>query len=174
MTELATKPFADMPDISPDERKALIEEVKLEYSRILETICPSKDIRALAKRISKRKCPCDKCVYPLGNLCMFPRSDGYIEDLGIDPCYEGVLRFLRKEMGGSDDGGEAKKLRDDLIEAHDIVCAALEASIIIANMFDAFMGENPKTQKHTAAIVGRIRDDMRELLNKVIARRERI
>jgi hypothetical protein len=166
---------SDVPRLSPEEIKALNEQRKREYGQMLEKLCPSKDVQKLAKRIAKQSNACTKCVYYCcPPLCLFPHTDGFIEDLEIDPCYEGVLRYLRQEMGVSDNDGEIQKLRADLAEAHDVVCAALEASIIIADMFDRFRNDNPKSQKHTAAIVGRIRDDMRELLTKTIARKERI
>ncbi|GHV39599.1 hypothetical protein FACS189490_03470 [Clostridia bacterium] len=174
MSDLKIVSYADIPSISPDERKALNEEVKREYSRILETICPSKDIRALAKRISKRKCPCDKCVFPLGNLCMFPHSDGYIEDLGIDPCYEGVLRYLRKEMTGKSDSLDTPKSCPELGEAIEAVCAAFEIAISISEIFAAFKDCDSKTQRSITTFVTGIRDDVREIWAMIRIFQERI
>ena len=72
---------------------------KAEYNKMLRELCPSKDIRRQAKRISKRNDSCDKCVYGECEYpwCAVPYTDGYMEDFDIDPCYEGVLRYLVRE-----------------------------------------------------------------------------
>jgi hypothetical protein len=42
---------------------------------------------------------CETCVYCDGesSICWYPKSDAVLEALNINPCYEGVLRFMVKE-----------------------------------------------------------------------------
>lgn len=83
------------------EAFALVEQ--REYSRRLKMICPSKELRLQAKEIADDDYgnPCEKCVYGdkhNNEACRIPHTDAYMETLDIDPCYEGVLLFLSKEM----------------------------------------------------------------------------
>ena len=105
---------------------------------------------------------------------MFPYSDGYIEDMEIDPCYEGVLLFLRNEMADSADCGIIMKLRHELDEANDAVCAACATAIAAADVISTFKNDKPGMQEFYIAFAENIRSIMRELLNNAISRKERI
>jgi hypothetical protein len=164
--------FADVDGESPAERMRRVEKTKRKYNQMLEIICPSKDIRAFAKRIAKRKCPCDKCAYQNGFLCMVPYTDGYMEDMEIDPCYEGVLMFLRNEMGDSTDCGVMMKLRHDLDEANDAFCVALEATIAAAGMVSHYRDSKPEMRRFLIAAAEKMREDARKLLDEAISRKE--
>jgi hypothetical protein len=178
MSEIKVKTFAEAAaevaaDI-PFDRDACIEEKKRVYRQALEVICPSKDIRALAKRISKRKCPCDKCVFGGGYLCHMPFSDGLIEDVGIEPCYLGVLMFLRDEMGDSTDCAVTLQLRQELYEVNEALIATCEAVIAYANGLRHFQKCKPSMQEFLIALDQDMRDNVQEILNEAIARKERI
>lgn len=90
--------------MSEAEIKAKNAEDRKAYLKMLRELCPSKEIRQEAKRISKQKNSCDTCVFYDGGLglCWYPYSDIYIEKLKIDHCYEGVLRYLVEETQDSD------------------------------------------------------------------------
>ncbi|GHU87196.1 hypothetical protein FACS1894202_00990 [Clostridia bacterium] len=174
MNEIKVKTMADVSDETPNERNEHIERKKRIYRQALEVICPSKDIRALAKRISKRKCPCDKCAFGSGYLCNVPLSDGFIEDVGIDPCYFGVLMFLREEMGDSTDCGEMMKLRHELYEVNEALIATCEAVISSANSLPHFQKCKPDMQEFLIALAQDMRDTTQDILNEAICRKERI
>lgn len=99
MGELKTIKMSDIPTLSEAELKELNAKQRGEYLQTLCDLCPSKDMRHEAKRISKRKNSCETCVYCDGEsyICWYPKSDAVMETLNIDPCYEGVLRFMVKE-----------------------------------------------------------------------------
>ena len=164
--------FADVDGESPAERMRRVEKTKRKYNQMLEIICPSKDIRAFAKRYAKRKNPCGKCAYQNGCLCMVPYTDGYMEDMEIDPCYEGVLMFLRNEMGDSTECGVMMKLCHDLDEANDAYCVALEATIAAADMISFVKDCDTQMQRIIIAMAEDMRDNARELLNEAISRKE--
>jgi len=176
MTENTPKliTFSDIPDESPAERKARIEKMKRKYRQMMEIICPSKDIRAFAKRFAKRKYPCDKCAYRKDYACMVPYSDGYMEEMEIDPCYEGILVFLREEMGDSSDCGAMMKLRDELDETNDELCAVLESTIAVADSFSFFMECKPDMQMLIIALTNKMRDSAQVLLKEALSRRGNI
>jgi hypothetical protein len=150
----------------------IIEKLKREYKQTLESICPSKDIRALAKRLAKREYPCDKCLHKEEDDCVFPYSDNYIEELDIDPCYEGILMFLRKEMGTSSDCEVIIKLLNVLAEANDALITALEATISIAGTFAMFKNCDEHMQKIILAMADEMRNDAWKLLNEAKSRKE--
>jgi len=64
-------------------------------------LCPSKELQRVAKEISEDIDTCSKCVYYYPNnenICNIPHTEAYMDVLGIDPCYEGALLYLCKEM----------------------------------------------------------------------------
>lgn len=89
--ELLSMPKADNSKAFAAERKA--------YLKSLRELCPSPEIRKEARKLSRRKQPCSSCVFYDGEttFCWYPKSDAVIEDLKINPCYEGILRFLVEE-----------------------------------------------------------------------------
>ena len=86
----------NMPTLPDNVRKAQIANERAKYRKMLRDLCPSKEMRNEAKRLSKRQDSCEMCVYGKGEVfnCHYPHSDWYMEDVNIDPCYEGVLRYL--------------------------------------------------------------------------------
>jgi hypothetical protein len=171
MSEFTVKTYADVADESPCDRKERIERTKRKYKQALETLCPSKDIRALAKRLAKRKCPCDKCVYCGGSLCNVPFSDGFMEDMEIDPCYMGILMRLRDEMGDSADVAVTLQLRSELDDANEALIAVCEATIAVINGYSTFKDKSPDMQKLLTALAGGLRNNAREILNDAISRK---
>jgi hypothetical protein len=152
-------------DVPPEQRKANIEQKKREYREMLDEICPSKDIQALAKRLAKRESPCDKCVYCNVPLCMAPYSDNHMEVMNIDPCYEGILLYLRKEMGCTDDNAEIHKLRRELGESDEALRVALQALIALAGMYNSFEDCNEEMRSFLITVAGLMKKDAREMLS---------
>ena len=111
MAELKLIKMSDIKPLTEVELRIALAKDKAKYKKMLLEICPDKEMRQKARRISVRKEPCDNCVYYDGEspMCWYPHSDAYIEDLKINPCYEGVLRFLVK--------GAEEKRTDDKIDA---------------------------------------------------------
>jgi hypothetical protein len=105
---------------------------------------------------------------------MAPYSDGYMEDMEIDPCYEGVLMFLRNEMGNSSDCITVMKLRHELDETHDALCAACESVIAASNIISFFKDCKPCMQGVLIAIAKDMRDTTQEILNDAISRKEQL
>jgi hypothetical protein len=173
MNENTIKKYAEIPDGTPCDRKERIERMKRIYKQTLTTVCPSKDIRAFAKRISKREASCDKCAYFGGNFCKVPFSDALIEDIGIDPCYLGVLMFLREEMGDSTDCAATLKLRYELDEVNEALIAVCEAVISSVNVLPHFRVCKPDMQDLIILIAENMRDSTQEILNDALARKER-
>jgi len=97
MVEFTIFKMGEMEIPSVEELKKQDAADRKAYYKMLRELCPSEDMRKEAKRISKRKDACLTCVYYKAESdlsCLCPYSDGYMEDLNIDPCYEGVLRYL--------------------------------------------------------------------------------
>jgi hypothetical protein len=174
MSDVKVKTMADVPDETPDERDSRINRTKRLYKQALETLCPSKDIRAFAKRISKREVPCDKCAYFGGHLCNVPFSDALMEDIGIDPCYLGVLMFLREEMGDSTDCAVMLQLRQEMDEVNESLIAVCEAVISSAISLPHFRVCKPDMQDFLILVSEHMRDNAQEILNDALARKERI
>jgi len=105
--------------LSETEKKAVIDKEKAAYKKLLRDLCPSKEMRRQARRTSRMDDTCEKCAYCDDEtwLCNYPYSDGYIEDLNIDPCYEGVLRYLAKESGKAEKKREAEAKKQDMMYA---------------------------------------------------------
>jgi hypothetical protein len=173
MNENTAKTYADIPNETFFDRNERIERMKRSYKQAVEAICPSKDIRAFAKRLSKREASCDKCAYFGGHLCKVPFSDALIEDIGIDPCYLGVLMFLREEMGDSTDCAKMLKLRYDLDEVNEALIAVCEAVISSANGLPRFRVCKPDMQDIIILIAENMRDSTQEILNGALARKAR-
>lgn len=102
-----------MPSRSESETKARLVKERAAYKKMLRDLCPSKEMQKKAKRISKQHDSCDMCVYGKGETwsCRYPYSDWYMEDLNIDPCYEGVLRYLVKEAKENEKARRVEALR---------------------------------------------------------------
>jgi len=85
--------------LSPAEIEELREVKRARYFKELEALCSSEEIRQQARRISSRMDSCGTCVFSSPDFpsCRYPHSDAYIEDLDIDHCYEGVLRYLVRD-----------------------------------------------------------------------------
>ena len=111
------------------EFDAQIKKGNAEYRKMLRQLCPSKDMRKQARRISNGKHPCYKCAYYDKNSgkCLDPHSALYNMFIEIDHCYEGVLRYL---------AAEAEKAREADNEAKDAlidkIAEALEKSVDIS------------------------------------------
>ena len=122
MSELKITRLSDIPDLSEAEIKARLNKEKAEYRKMLHGLCPSKETRQKARRASKRMNACDTCVYCDGEsaMCWYPHSDLYIEDLDIDPCYEGVLRYLVKEA-------EDARQKEERAYMYEVTAALIDA-----------------------------------------------
>ena len=97
-TVISASDLLKMPRLSESELKAQLTRRRAAYRKSLRELCPSKETRQKAKRISKRNDSCETCVYCDGEtwICHYPHSDLYMENMNIDPCYEGVLRHMVK------------------------------------------------------------------------------
>jgi hypothetical protein len=80
--------------------KSASAKSKEEYKKRLKMLCPSKRLRIAAKDIAAGHKSCEKCFYSGESKqdCRIPHTNAYMNALGIDPCYEGVLIYLSKEM----------------------------------------------------------------------------
>jgi hypothetical protein len=94
-----------------------------------------------------------------------------MEDIGIDPCYLGVLMFLREEMGDSTDCAAMLKLRYELDEVNDALIAVCEAVISSANGLPHFRVCKPDMQDLIILIAENMRDNTQEILNDALARK---
>lgn len=58
------------------------------------------DLSKKARAISESDECCDHCYYGTEDIfgCACPFSDGLMEDLQMDPCYDGALIHLAQEM----------------------------------------------------------------------------
>lgn len=161
--------LSDLKDVPPEQRRANIDKKKREYRQMLEGICPSKDIQALAKRLAKRESPCDKCVYCNIPMCMAPYSDNHMEVMDIDPCYEGILLFLRKEMGYTDDNAEIHKLRRELGESDEALRIALQAVIALTGVFSRFEDCDEGIRMLIKTAADFMKNDAREMLSDALS-----
>jgi len=111
MSELKIISASDLPVLSEAEIKAQRDKEKAEYRKMLRDLCPLTETRQKARRISKRNDSCDTCVYCDGEsyICWYPHTDIYMEDLDIDPCYEGVLRYLVKEAEEAEEARQKER-----------------------------------------------------------------
>ena len=141
MAELKIIKLSDIKPMTDAEIKAWRIAERKAYLKMLRDICPSMEMRKQAKRLSKRKDSCEKCVYCDGETpyCWYPHSDGYIEDLNIDHCYEGVLRYLVQEA--EKDNAVMTALMDCLADTADI---AYENMKIMRSVLALILDETKK------------------------------
>lgn len=52
------------------------------------------EFEKIAKRYSKYKNSCSRCVWDANPYCLCPYSDGLMEDYHFSGCYFGVYRFM--------------------------------------------------------------------------------
>ena len=92
--------LADIPALSPNEIETRLAEAKAKHQAEVDAITTSPTLKRVAKTLSALDDSCGRCVYCghgfFDGFCNYPHSDGYIMDLGVDECYEGVLRYLVK------------------------------------------------------------------------------
>jgi tagatose-1,6-bisphosphate aldolase non-catalytic subunit AgaZ/GatZ len=118
-TVISANDLLGLPSLSEAERETQRKKERAAYRKMLRGLCPLKELRRQAKRISKRQDSCDKCVYCDGEtwICHYPHSDFYMEDLNIDHCYEGVLRYLVNEARIEEDTDSVEEETAALIDA---------------------------------------------------------
>lgn len=83
----------------------------------MRDLCPSKEMRQEAQRISKRKDSCGMCVYcdEKTRVCEYPDDDFHIYYLDIKPCYEGVLKFLVQEAAKESGTDALREVLEELM-----------------------------------------------------------
>jgi len=173
MSELKIMFLSDLPALSEAESKARLDKEKAEYRKMLRDLCPSTETRQTARRISKRNDSCNKCVYCDGEsyICWYPHTDMYMEDLNIDPCYEGVLRYLVKEAEEARQKEEAEYIDEEtaaLIDAPECLQRAMQNSdeviLILTEYLLGWADKNKKPSKAELEIVRKLRDSTKEAL----------
>jgi hypothetical protein len=108
------------------EFEAEIKKAQYEYRKMLRQLCPSQEMRLQAKRIQNRYYSCDKCAYLDKKTfkCRNQHENMYNFFIDVDPCYEGILRYLVKE---------AEKEQEREIEAKNemlsIIAETLETAV---------------------------------------------
>lgn len=65
------------------------------------------DIEKLALRISKQKRPCKKCIYCNDEWCKMPYSDATVIENKINPCAEGIYKWLMEQERKKKNGFQA-------------------------------------------------------------------
>jgi len=155
--------LSNVKDLSPEEQKASIDQKKREYRKMLNDICPITEIRVLAKKLAKQEVPCDKCAYSNNPMCMAPYSDIHMEVLGIDPCYEGILLFLKNEMVKAHESAQVKTLEQELEEANEILLVAKEA----INAFASIVSRYDDCDLGIRMIMIKVAEDMQKNANDV-------
>lgn len=87
-----------MAYMSDAEYEAFILKERKAYRKRLKMICPSKELRLLARGMADETESCLSCVYANSEcLCCIPHTEVYMDAMDIDPCYEGVLFQLCKD-----------------------------------------------------------------------------
>ena len=108
-----------------------------EYRKMLRRLCPSKEMRKQARRISYGKHPCDKCAYyDVEKIkCRNPHWNMYNTFIDIDHCYEGILRHLVQEAAETEEKQrEAEIAAKDEMLSQMSEASDLSWSIAINNM----------------------------------------
>ena len=162
--------LSDVKDLSPEQRKASIDKKKREYREMLKGICPSKDIRALAKRLAGQDDRCDKCAYCNDPLCIAPYSDAYMEDMEIDPCYEGVLLFLKNEMVKAHESAQVKTLEQEMAEMEETLIGTLEAIEALTGYISRVEDYDLGMRLILSNVKDEMRDAAREMLDDIISK----
>lgn len=141
MSELKIIKMSDVKPMTEDERRDFLAAKRKEYLQSLRELCPSAEVRKEARKIAKRKVPCGSCVYYDGQTeyCWYPKSDMVIEDLKINPCYEGIIRYLVKNIHPCEEMASLVKAPDCLkrlfYDDSKVVCN-------LADMFLSYTGDN--------------------------------
>ena len=163
MSELKMTRMSDIPVLSEAEIKARRDKEKAEYRKMLREICASKETRQKARRVSKRNDSCDTCVYCDGEspMCWNPHSATYLEDLGIDRCYEGVLRHLVKEAEEARQKEETEQMDEETAALIDAP-ACLQKAMLLINKTILILAEYllewaDKNEKPSKAVLDNVR-----------------
>ena len=119
-----------------DELATEIKNGQREYKKMLNQLCPSKEIQKQAKRILHKKYSCGKCAYfdEKTSNCRNPHKNMYNIFLDIDHCYEGILRYLVKENAKDEKIWEAEAKKKDEIIAELTQALKTAIDIEIKNM----------------------------------------
>ena len=93
--------IADAPNLNPKEADDSLNRHRAKYQAELEALGASEETKKLAMEISDQFDSCTRCVYCDNTtpFCGIPYCDFVLEDLDIDACYDGVLRYLMKSDG---------------------------------------------------------------------------
>lgn len=125
-----------MEYMSGSEYKAFIKEERKAYRRRLRMIYPSKEMRQTADSLADGDESCANCYYYNkgggSEMCRVPYTNAYRAALNIDPCYEGILVRLCKEMERErrqgESGDELKIMRSrayDTLETIDTIARVM-------------------------------------------------
>jgi len=120
-------------DAFMEEFNARNKKGEAEYRKMLRQLCPSKEMRKRARRISNGKYPCYKCAYrdKETGKCRNPHTELYNIFIDTDDCYEGVLRYMAAEAEKAREAGiEAEMEAKDTLIAE--MSKALESAVNIA------------------------------------------
>ena len=116
-----------------NELAAEIKNGQREYKKMLNQLCPSKEMQKQAKCILNKKYSCGKCAYfdEKTRNCRNPHRHIYNIFLDIDHCYEGILRYLVKESETNEKiwESEAKKKDEIIAELTQALNTAIEINI---------------------------------------------
>jgi len=133
-------------DLPIKEYDAYIREEKQRYEQRLNVLCPSKQIQRAAMDLSEDADSCTKCFYFCPNekeTCRLPHTKAYMDALAINPCFEGVLLRLCKDLERKQkQGGETVNEIDALLNEYQSIiqtnCEAIKSlcEIIIENSGD--------------------------------------
>ena len=162
---ISASDLLNMPPLPDNVIKAQIAKERAKYQKMLRDLCPSKEMRDEAKRLSKRQDSCDMCVYDKGDgfLCCYPHSDWYMEDLNIDPCYEGVLRYLVKEA--EKENGVISEMLDCLQVSFDIAYDNLQ---IVRGLCFLILNEAGKKKEKIPPYTLKMVRELNAMLNELL------
>ena len=91
---------SELPVLTDEEIKKRTERRKKEYNEMLNSLTNDEKIKGAARELSDfGACDGNICVfYGDEGTCWCPYTDGYINDLEINVCYEGILKKLSNDV----------------------------------------------------------------------------
>jgi len=112
-----------LPQEAIDEVNA---STRTAYYKGLRELCPSNELWSEAKHMSMKNDSCDKCVHrnKETKTCSSPNR-AFLVEIGVDPCFAGVLLYLTKE---------AEKIAEDL-EIEKQIEALYNAPLCLRRLF---------------------------------------